>query len=57
MSKVCEMCDRAYLRGMSRSHSNRGTIKRQQLNLQSVVHDGQRQRVCTRCIKTITKGK
>ncbi|MEK7540051.1 MAG: L28 family ribosomal protein [Patescibacteria group bacterium] len=57
MSKVCEHCGRGYLRAMNRSHSNRATLKRQEVNLQSVKRDGHSHRWCTRCIKTETKAK
>lgn len=52
MSKVCELCERAYLKGNSRSHSNIATIKRQRVNLQNATVAGKRVRACTRCIRT-----
>ncbi|MBI2411494.1 MAG: 50S ribosomal protein L28 [Candidatus Kerfeldbacteria bacterium] len=55
MSKVCDICERGYLKGNSRSHSNIATIKRQQVNLQSATIEGKRVKACTRCIRTVAK--
>ncbi|MCW1929704.1 MAG: 50S ribosomal protein L28 [Candidatus Kerfeldbacteria bacterium] len=55
MSKVCDVCERGYLKGHSRSHSNIATIKRQHVNLQYAVIGGKRQKACTRCIRTSLK--
>ena len=51
----CDICQRTPLKGNAVSHSNRKTIRRQKLNLQSKIIDGKKIRVCTRCIKTMVK--
>ncbi len=56
MAKVCELCDRGYLKGNSRSHSNIATIKRQRVNLQNATIAGKRVRACTRCIRSAAHG-
>jgi len=55
MARICERCNRGYNKAVSRSHSNIPTLWRQQLNLQYKVVDGKRIRICTRCIKTLSK--
>lgn len=55
MSKICSQCERGYLKGNARSHSNRATIKRQHVNLQVAKIDGRSVKVCTRCLKTASK--
>ncbi len=55
MAKRCDRCGRGSLKGHSRSHSNIATIKHQQLNLQSKVVGGVRQRICTACLRSLHK--
>jgi len=55
MSKVCDVCGRGYLNGNARSHSNIATLKRQQVNLQSMKVDGKKVKACTSCIRTAAK--
>jgi ribosomal protein L28 len=55
MARVCDKCGRGYLKAASRSHSNIKSLKRQHINLQSKVVDGKRLKICTNCIKTLTK--
>lgn len=55
MSKICSVCERRYLKGNQRSHSNIATIKRQRVNLQMATIDGKRKLVCTRCLRTKAK--
>ncbi|MBU1038811.1 50S ribosomal protein L28 [Patescibacteria group bacterium] len=55
MARTCDKCARGYLKALSRSHSNIPTLKRQHINLQSKVVDGKRQKLCTRCIKGLSK--
>ena len=55
MSKTCDLCGRGSTKDASRSHSNIKTIKRQYLNLQSKKIDGKKVKVCTKCIKTLSK--
>ncbi|MFA6428865.1 MAG: 50S ribosomal protein L28 [Candidatus Buchananbacteria bacterium] len=57
MAKVCEKCGRGPQSSMSRSHSNIGTKRRQQINLQAKNIDGKKMRVCTNCLKTLNKKK
>lgn len=57
MSKLCEYCDRGYLKAASRSHSNIKTLKRQHVNLQVKTVGGKKLKLCTRCIKTLAKNK
>ena len=57
MAKKCDICGRASVKDASRSHSNIKTTKRQYINLQSKKIDGKKQKVCTSCIKTMTKTK
>jgi ribosomal protein L28 len=52
---TCDICSRQPLKGNSVSHSNRKTIRRQKLNLQTKTVDGKKLRVCTRCLKTLAK--
>lgn len=55
MGKKCDTCGRSSTKGASRSHSNIKTLKRQHINLQSKKIEGQKLKVCTSCIKTISK--
>ena len=55
MARMCDICGRGALTANFRSHSNRATKRKQQLNLQQAVWKGKRVKACARCIKTITK--
>src|SRR3989344_1298861 len=56
--KVCSICGKGYQRALTRSHSMRATIKRLQPNLQWLrLANGQRVKACTKCIRSISKGK
>jgi ribosomal protein L28 len=55
MAKRCDVCGAKPTRGAKRSHSNRQTLKRQYLNLQSTKIDGQATKLCARCLKTTKK--
>ena len=55
MSRRCDLCGRGPKKIIRRSHSKRATIGRQYLNLQTKTIDGKKKKVCTKCIKTITK--
>ncbi|MFH1523124.1 MAG: 50S ribosomal protein L28 [Patescibacteria group bacterium] len=57
MAKKCDLCGRSSTKGVKRSHSNIKTLKRQNINLQSKKIDDKKMKVCTKCIKTITKIK
>jgi ribosomal protein L28 len=55
MSKHCDICDKGPTRGHKRSHSNRQTLKRQYLNLQTATVGGEKVKLCARCLKTSKK--
>ncbi len=55
MAKQCDLCGRSSTKGMSRSHSNVKTHKRQNINLQTKSIKGGKIKVCTKCLKTIAK--
>lgn len=57
MSKQCDICGRSAMKGATRSHSNVKTLKRQKINIQSKIIDGERKKICTKCMKTIKKIK
>jgi len=57
MSKVCEVCGRKPGSGNSRSHSNIATLRTFGINLQKKKINGERKKVCTKCIKTANKVK
>lgn len=57
MARICDNCGRGSNRGNSRSHSNIATKREQFANLQSRRIDGARMRLCTNCLKTLTKKK
>lgn len=55
MPRICEVCGRGSLKSASRSHSNIATIKRQKVNLQTLVQGSKKLLACTSCIRTNTK--
>jgi len=55
MSRICEICGRKALSGVKRSHSNIAIKRKQYLNLQTKKIDGQRVKVCTRCLRALSK--
>lgn len=55
MSKVCEVCGRGAQTGSKVSHSNVKTLRKFSINLQVKKVDGQRKKVCSKCIKTLSK--
>jgi ribosomal protein L28 len=55
MAKRCAVCGRGSTSGAMRSHSNRQTLKRQNINLQSRKLEGQTVKVCVNCLKTAKK--
>lgn len=57
MSKVCEICGKTPQSGNKRSHSNIATLRKFGINLQTKKINGQRKKVCVRCIKTANKEK
>ncbi len=55
MAKKCDMCDRGATKGASRSHSKIKTLRRQNINLQTRKVDGLSLKICTSCLRTLTK--
>jgi len=55
MARRCDICKRGSNRAVSRSHSNIATKREQGVNLQTKTIAGKRTRVCTRCIRTLSK--
>ncbi|MFW0837606.1 MAG: large ribosomal subunit protein bL28 [Candidatus Komeilibacteria bacterium] len=55
MAKNCAVCGRGTTAGQTKSHSQIKTKRQVKINLQTKVIDGQRKKVCTRCIKTMNK--
>ncbi|MDR3558806.1 MAG: 50S ribosomal protein L28 [Candidatus Pacebacteria bacterium] len=55
MSRTCEICGRGSATGNKVSHSNIKTLRKFSINLQTKEIDGQRKKVCTKCIKTVNK--
>ena len=57
MAKMCENCDKTYVKSATRSHSHIKTLRRKYANLQWVRIDGERFRYCAKCIKRLAKNK
>lgn len=57
MAKKCDLCGRSATKGASRSHSKIKTLKRQNINLQSRVVEGEKVKLCTSCLRTMVKPK
>lgn len=57
MSKICEICGKNPQSGNKRSHSNIATLRKFGINLQTKKINGERKKVCVRCIKTANKEK
>lgn len=57
MSRVCDVCGRGSQTGNKVSHSQIKTLRKYKINLQSKKVDGQNKKVCTKCLKTITKAR
>ena len=55
MSKVCDICKRGPRVKIFRSKSMIATKRKQHLNLQTKKIDGQKMRVCSKCLKTLGK--
>lgn len=55
MSRTCEICNRGTTSGHSRSHSNIATKRKFKVNIQQKKVEGQKIKVCTRCIRTMNK--
>lgn len=57
MAKKCDLCGRGATRGASRSHSKIRTLRRQNINLQSLTIEGIKLKACTSCLRTLDKPK
>lgn len=55
MSRICILSGKSANFAQSRSHSNRATKRRQNVNLQVVRINGQRIRVAARTLRTLKK--
>ncbi len=55
MSRTCEICGRGTKSGHSRSHSNIATKRKFKVNIQAKKIDGQKKKICTKCIRTMNK--
>jgi ribosomal protein L28 len=55
MSRVCEVCGRGPKAKITRSHAMNITKAVQRINLQSKIIDGKKTKICTKCIKTMSK--
>ncbi|MCK9378878.1 MAG: 50S ribosomal protein L28 [Candidatus Moranbacteria bacterium] len=55
MSRTCEVCGRGTQTGHSRSHSNIASNRKFKINIQSKKIEGKKRKICTKCIKTISK--
>lgn len=56
MSRTCQVCGRGTRSSQSRSHSNIATKRTQKINVQSKMVNGEKMKVCAKCIKTAAKG-
>ncbi len=52
---TCQICGKKGLSGHSRSHSNIASKRKFKPNLQNKKVNGKRMKICTRCIKTMSK--
>lgn len=55
MSRRCDYCRRGSTKGASRSHSKVKTLKRQHINLQTRNIEGFKIKICTACLRTLSK--
>lgn len=55
MAQVCTICESKPQVGNMRSHSNRATKRRWNINLQRATVNGKQIRVCASCLKTLAK--
>ena len=55
MPQACAICGRGTVTSFSVSHSKIKTKTTQKINLQSKKIGGQKERICTNCIKTLAK--
>jgi ribosomal protein L28 len=57
MAQKCDICQRGSTKGARRSHSKVKTLKRQHINLQSRKIGDVKIKVCTSCLRTLTKNE
>ncbi|MDD4995004.1 MAG: bL28 family ribosomal protein [Patescibacteria group bacterium] len=57
MAKVCDICQRGKSFTHSRSKSNIATLRTHEINLQSKKIAGKKVKICTQCIRTMSKTK
>jgi len=55
MARRCDICGRGSTKDAQRSHSNIKTLKRQYINLQTKKVDGKKIKICTKCLRTLSK--
>ena len=55
MSRTCDLCGRGTTASFQKSHANNKTKTTNKINLQSKKINGQKVKVCTKCIKTLAK--
>ena len=55
MARTCDICGRGTIATFSKSHANNKTKTTNKINLQSKKINGQRVKICTKCIKTLAK--
>ncbi|MCX6784795.1 MAG: 50S ribosomal protein L28 [Candidatus Komeilibacteria bacterium] len=55
MSNTCQLCSRGSSSGATRSHSRIQSKRRVFINLQAKTVDGTKMKVCTKCIKNMSK--
>lgn len=55
MSRNCDICGRGTQSGHSRSHSNIATKRKFKVNIQTKKIDDEKKKLCTKCIKTMSK--
>lgn len=55
MARRCDLCGRGSNRAVNRSHSNVATKREQHVNLQKKNVAGVKAKLCTKCLKTLSK--
>ena len=55
MARTCDICGRGTKASFSKSHANNKTKTTNKINLQSKKINGQRVKICTKCIKSLAK--
>ena len=55
MSRICDICGRGTTASFSKSHANNKTKTTNKINLQTKKVNGKRIKICTKCIKNLSK--